>query len=118
MLLLSNSVNGLPNAINGINEYSTKWGLRINTDKTKVMIFQSPGRLRKQNFLLDDKALEVAKEFNYPGITFSNTGSLKQSVKVLSQKSMKAMFGLLKSVQNMGFLDPLLTCRLYETLRK
>ena len=62
LLLLSNSANGLQNAVNGINEYSAKWGLRINTDKTKVMIFQTLGRLRKRNVLLNGKALEIVSE--------------------------------------------------------
>ena len=43
-LLLSESADGLQNCMNKVDNYCLNWGLEINYDKSKVMIFNKSGR--------------------------------------------------------------------------
>ncbi len=53
MVLFSNSVKGLQDGLDMLHEYCAKWGLTINTDKTKVVIFRKGGRGMKSGFIMD-----------------------------------------------------------------
>lgn len=59
MILPSN----LQNTLNLFQEYCIKWKLKVNIDKTKVMIF-SKGRLPTNiHFKYGDKKLEIVEDF-------------------------------------------------------
>ena len=63
--LLAESARNLQNMLNLFHEYCLKWKLKVNIDKTKVMIF-SKGRLPTNvNFKYGDKELEIVKDFLY-----------------------------------------------------
>ena len=47
LVLISQSKQGLQNALNKLQRYCDKWCLKINVDKTKVMIFNKQGRTLK-----------------------------------------------------------------------
>ena len=54
IILLSSSAQGLQQKLNRLNEYCKDWCLNINTDKTKVLIFNKAGRHITQHFLFND----------------------------------------------------------------
>jgi hypothetical protein len=47
IVLLSESAEGLQHSLNALHHYCNKWDLRVNIDKTKVIIFNKSGRLLK-----------------------------------------------------------------------
>ena len=49
LLLLSTSENELQRNITIINEFCNKWGLSVNADKSKVMVFSKSGRISKDH---------------------------------------------------------------------
>ena len=55
--------------LNDIESYCTLWGLKINTRKTKAMIFEK-GRHTHFDFYLDNVKLELVDSFKYLGIHF------------------------------------------------
>jgi len=54
IILLSSSAQGLQQKLNRLNEYCKDWCLNINTDKTKVLIFNKAGRHITQKCLFND----------------------------------------------------------------
>ena len=50
--------------LNDIESYSTLWGLKINTRKTKAMIFEK-GRHTHFDFYLNNVKLELVNSFKY-----------------------------------------------------
>ena len=50
-LLLSESAEGLQNCMNNVDNYCLNWGLEINYDKSKVMIFNKSGRVISRKFI-------------------------------------------------------------------
>ena len=94
--LLAESASNLQNMLNLFQEYCIKWKLKVNIDKTKVMIF-SKGRLPTNvNFKYGDKELEIVKDFLYLGIKFSRSGWFSNAEKELLNRGTKAMYEVLK----------------------
>jgi hypothetical protein len=61
--LLAKSTINLQNLLNLFQVYCIKWKLKVNIDKTKIMIF-SKGRLPTNiNFKYGDKQFEIVKYF-------------------------------------------------------
>ena len=50
LILFSESRQGLQCSLNKLSEYCLKWKLKINLDKSKVMIFRPSGRLTNDSF--------------------------------------------------------------------
>ena len=97
LALDSGSMNSLL-AILG--DYATTWELEINTEKTKILVFNPSGRVLKDShgFQLLGKSLDSVKEYTYLGIVFSASGSMKAAITNLSSKGSKAVFLLRKTV--------------------
>ena len=58
IVLLSDNENGLKKMIKVLEEYSIENKIVINTDKTKVMIFNKTGRLMKRLYHINGVQLE------------------------------------------------------------
>ena len=76
MVIFGEDQNDLQNSLNMLSEYCERWGLEVNTDKTKVMVFRKQGRVERDiNFYYDDQRLEIVDDFNYLGVVLNYTGS-------------------------------------------
>ena len=60
--------------LNDIESYCTLWGLKINTRKTKAMIFEK-GRHTHFDYYLNNVKLELVDSFKYLGIHFFKNGN-------------------------------------------
>jgi hypothetical protein len=59
---------GLQRAINCVKDFCEEWGLKINVDKTKVLVFKKGRKLsRDEKWWLDGKEIEIVKEIMYLG---------------------------------------------------
>ena len=92
MVILSENPNDLQNSLNKLLDYCNKWGLEVNTEKTKVVVFRKKGALRcNETWYYNGKKLEVVNDFHYLGTTFSHTGSFSNNTRTLSNKALKAL---------------------------
>lgn len=104
MAILAETPEALQHNFDLLKQYCDKWGLSVNADKTKVMIF----RRRKQNranerWYYNGTKLEVVSEFNYLGTVFSSTGSFNKNQSMLTGKALKAMNLLLSKIKTFNF---------------
>ena len=65
--LFATSPNALQSMINDLVNYCDTWGLKINTQQTKVMLFEK-GRPSRHDFYIYNTAIEVVNSFKYLGI--------------------------------------------------
>jgi hypothetical protein len=91
-VLSAESVAELHSDLNYFYEYCEKWNLKVNINKSKVMVF-SKGRL--PNFKMNNMELEIVSEFIYLGTMFQRTGFLKKNKINLAEKASKAMYDIL-----------------------
>ena len=98
LALLSNTKAGLQMKLNLLYEYCTRWGLHINRDKTKVIIFtRSPPKIPIV-FKCGDLFVETTDKYKYLGIMFYQNGNFTESTKYLSKQAATAIHTLRRAV--------------------
>ena len=65
MVVVGNSVEDLQNSLNQLHEYCQYWGLEVNIDKTKIVVFRKRGHLLPtEKWFYNGQALEVVDNIN------------------------------------------------------
>ena len=117
-VLMSVSKEGLQKCLDDLHIYCKKWKLKVNTDKTKILIFNKNGRLiKKHHFVFESETLEKVQEFRYLGIIIKPSGIFTKGISELSNKALKILFMTRKKIQS-SFIFPTLHCRLFDTCVK
>lgn len=104
----------LQSILNDIESYSTLWGLKINTSKTKAMIFEK-GRHTHFDFYLNNVKLELVTSFKYLGIHFFKNGNWNRTQKRLSQHASFALHNLFSLFRQIE-LPISEKCKLFDAL--
>ena len=69
VVLLSNSKEGLQKSLSSLQKYCDSWNLKINIEKTKILIFNKSGKLLKNDkFFINGILLENVQEYKFLGI--------------------------------------------------
>lgn len=105
IVILSESSQGLQNALNKLSLYCKTWKLDINTNKTKVMCTRNSEQC---NFNLNDRKLEEVSEFRYLGILLDKKGSDTTSQSDLYKRSLKAYFKIFRNLNPLPGIKTLL----------
>ena len=94
-VLMAESAEDLQTQLNSFNDYCKKWNLKVNVDKTKIIIFGSrnAGNLE---FKYNDRVIDIVNEFKYLGIMFSRSGSFLKAKQKQVTKANKAIYDVLK----------------------
>ena len=95
IILLSETEDGLQHLLNELKNYSDLNELKINTDKTKCMIFNKGGRLiRRRQFFLGPTRLENVRSYKYLGLIITPSGEIKSALDDLRSRALKAYMAL------------------------
>jgi hypothetical protein len=86
LVIISQSQSGLQNSLNYLDTYCKKWQLKINFNKSKVIIFHK--RKISVQFNIDNKAIDVVNEYTYLGITYHKDGTFHRAIKELAFKAL------------------------------
>ncbi|CAG2184942.1 AGC [Mytilus edulis] len=81
IVLLSDSKEGLQNCLNTLSNYCSSWKLQVNTEKSKVMVFNSNGKSFLNEFYYNGKSLETVNTYCYLEATadqLSSSGASKK----------------------------------------
>lgn len=113
-VVFAKSPTVLQSMLNDIELYCGTWGLKINTSKTKAMIFEK-GRHTNYDFYLNNIKLEVVTSFKYLGIHFFKNGNWFRIQKRLAQHASYALHNLF-SIFNQIELPDSHKCKLFDTL--
>ena len=92
-VVFAKSPEVLQSMLYDIETYCTQWGLKINTKKTKAMIFEK-GRHSHFDFYLNNTKLELVTSFKYLGIHFFKNGNWYRTHKLLAQHASFALHNL------------------------
>lgn len=118
IVLLSTSKEGLQKALDTIQEYCTDWHLKINSSKTKTMIFSKGNRKINTTFSLNGIQLENTKEYKYLGITIHKKNcSFNPALKYLRTKATRAIYAL-RSKVNINSLPLWIAIKLFNAIIK
>lgn len=114
LILLSETPLGLQNQLNILNEYCNTWKLQINTEKSKVIIFES----RKNNknnatFYINSQSLEQVYTYKYLGVIINYRGEFNEGKQDLQLRAQKAYFKLRKLL-NIDIINPKLYLDIFD----
>ncbi len=97
IVLMSKSEQGLKNSIRELEEYCKNWRMIINTDKTKIVIFNKTGKMIKNNgFEINKNSLKVTKSYKYLGFQLDNNGNFNGTVEDLANRAKRALYSIYK----------------------
>jgi hypothetical protein len=99
--ICAESPNDLQKALDAMSDYCALWKLRINVNKTKVVVF-SRGKIRNiPVFTFRGQTVEVVSGFQYLGIYFNYNNKFNVAEKNLYDKGSRAMFALVKKCRSL-----------------
>ena len=78
--LFADSENDLQTLIEGVHDFSKKYGMEISIPKTKAMIFSHEDQLQV-NIKLDDTSLDQVNQFKYLGVTLTPSNNSTSEIK-------------------------------------
>ena len=86
LVLMSTSKEGLQQCLNKLFEYCKRWGLEVNIDKTKTMVFSNKVD-KSTTFTFNNAVIENVQVMTYLGFNLSYNGSVQS---IMSDRILKA----------------------------
>ena len=115
MIILGNSIEDLQSSLNRLSEYCDKWGLEVNVEKTKIVVFRKRGQAREnETWLYKNNEIEIVNDFNYLGVVFNYTGSFVLNNLFIYGKALKAMNVLVANSVRKYEINPKLCLQLFD----
>ena len=99
VVLLSTTPVGLQNQIDNLVHVSKFLNLRVNTEKTKVMVFRKGGHLAAgEKWCLDGKPLDIVNSYKYLGFLFTTRLSINATIQDCTVRGKQKSVLVLKSL--------------------
>ena len=96
VILLSSTHAGLQQKLDKLHDYCKDWCLNINTNKTKIIIFNKAGRHLSEKFVFGQTDINCIHQYKYLGVKFSSSGSFSFAQEDLYNRALKAYYKLQK----------------------
>ena len=91
LVLLSKTKNDLQEQIDILAGYFDNWKLKVNIEKSKVIIFNKRGRLIKdENISYKESIIESVKYYKYLGLLLDSKGKFNSTINDLAKKGLRA----------------------------
>jgi len=114
MAIVGKTPDEIQNHLDNLYYYCNLWGLKVNTEKTKITVFRKRGGLLpNEKWTYNGHDIQVVNDFNYLGVVFNYTGSFTLNQEHLTGKALKAM-NILLSKCNDYDLKPKILCQLFD----
>ncbi|PJE78138.1 hypothetical protein CI610_02930 [invertebrate metagenome] len=99
-VLFSEDVTDLQNMLDSLQTYTLKWNLKINTDKTKIVVFRKRKRmLPSENWTFNGNPIEIVDKFCYLGLIFNFNGRFTAALDTLACQGRKAYYHLKRKMK-------------------
>ena len=95
LILMSKTEQGLQNCLNKLHTFCNMWDLEVNTEKTKVVVFNKKSELLNPTIKYKCQKIESVLTYKYLGLNFHVNGNLSTPKKDLVNRGLKAMFKLM-----------------------
>ena len=101
MALICDSREGLQSGLNKLYEYCNNWGLLVNVDKTKCLVFKKGGKPNAlDKWYFNGEVIETVTSFKYLGFMFSSSGKFSVGINNVVFQGQRALFNMLSSIDN------------------
>ena len=118
LVILSETENGLQNMLNNLSSYVDQNRMKINVDKTKVMIFNKSGKLLRRHFQVGNEIIYTTKTYKYLGFILMPSGEINTGIKDLRDRALTAYYTFKGKMGRYFMLYPNTTLHLFDSLVK
>ena len=118
IVLMAESEGGLQQMLNVLELYCQENKLKINTDKTKCMIFNKGGRIIRRNFYVNGVTLDNVRTYKYLGFLLTPSGEIKSGLHDLRDRALKAFMKLKNKLGTAFNKNVLTTLSLIDSIIK
>jgi hypothetical protein len=120
LIIISESQNGFENGIKNLLTYCDKWKLKVNTDKSKVMVTckKKSKQVPHHKFKIHNAELEYVHEYKYLGVIISSTGSFALAQEHLASKGLKGWFSIRNGLYHQQVWDSNVYLHSFDTAIK
>ena len=116
IVLMSTTPGGLQSQLNALQTCCKNFYLKVNTDKTKVMVFRKGGYLGKcEKWFFEGRQLDVVNKYCYLGFNFTTMLSGKIGVTDLVVKGKKAVYLICRAFQKCKQMVQRVFFRVFES---
>ena len=90
---VSDTVRRLQEQINQLSKFCDKWGMKVNLDKSKIIVFRNGGPLKTaERWTYNDVPLEVVSYYKYLGLIFTPKLVWTKATKTIADQAKKSIF--------------------------
>jgi len=115
LALLSHSKTGLQKKLDRLNDFCQDWGMKINTDKTKVVVFAKKVPKVAIYFTCGEHTIESVAQYKYLGVIFQNNGHFDEARSHLAKQAYKAAHTLKRAFCKQAINSSIVT-KLFDSL--
>ena len=106
VVLISTTPTGLQNQLDNLVHVSNLLRLKVNTEKTKILVFRKGGHLSLgESWFLDGTRLEVVNQYKYLGYVFTTKLSTKATLDDLAVRGKQKGAQVLKTLWSLRSLN-------------
>ena len=116
LVLLADSNTGLQRSLDILAEYCQKWHIKVNQEKTKVVVFSRSRYPQNYSFSIDESILGITNEYKYLGLLLQRNGTYKKAATTLAGQANKALFSLMSKASHLHYPKPALLGHLFDSL--
>lgn len=118
LALVSKSMAGLQAQLDVLRDYATRWGLTVNVDKTKAVIYRAVRSPVCSNPVLiyEGKSIDFVDSFKYLGVDMHCTKPFTDAGLPRKESGQRALPAMLRRCKELGINDPLLQVKLFDAL--
>ena len=113
LILISSSKEGLQRCLDLLFVYCKKWGLEVNVDKTKTMVFSKQAD-KTTTFNFNDVPLKNVQEMVYLGFNFSYNGNTQSVMSDRISKAKKVAGMVLNALRSNKNISTKLALSIYD----
>jgi hypothetical protein len=114
VVIFANSADEMQQQINKLSDYCTTWRLRLNTDKSKILVFNRSSRFTNENWAYGENVISQVRKFSYLGLVFSANGSTRQMQATLADQARKALFQLYRMLHHFKHISVAVALDLFD----
>ena len=116
IVLFSDTPIGLQSKLNLLHKQSSRLGLEVNLDKSKIIVFRKGGRLSKhEHWCYNNSKVEIVNSYNYLGVNFTTKMNFTNFSTSLLTKSKSASYCILRSLRTLQCTNIDVFCKLFDS---
>ena len=118
LVVLSESEDGLKNMLQNLSIYADENRIKINSSKTKCMIFNKTGRFLRRSFKVGQEIIYTTNNYKYLGFIMTPSGEINTGLKDLKDRALRAYYSLKNKMGHYFMLCPSTSSHLFDSLIK